>query len=118
MRADDQDDLTILGPTGKSYALAGAGLPLAEQVQHNYRVTGEYLRDVLETAIAQAPPEAVPLVIGQAVSHMLRSLPPPWLREFAYAGIVRRVEQLSDDSAEKFNGPGADSGPMALSDDR
>lgn len=98
MERGEASERTIVGPTGRRYVLADDALPLADQVRHNYDVTGAYLRDVLETAIASAAPEVAPLVFGQAVSNMLRAMPVPWLREFAYAGIVRRAELLSEDA--------------------
>ena len=87
-------------------------MSLAEQAQYNYTTTGEYLRDVLETTLASGPPELAPMLIGQAISAMLRSLPVPWLREFAYAGIVRRAEQLSDRALEdELTTPSSDGAP-------
>lgn len=95
-----ESERTMTGPSGKVYQLAGDTMPPAEQAQYNHDVTGAYLRDVLETAVASGPAELAPLFVGKAISDMVRSMSVAWLREFAYAGIIRRAEQLSDDALE------------------
>ncbi len=94
---DVHDDQSVVSPSGTRYTLADDSMPLSDQAQYNYQVTNDYLRDVLEHAVADGPPEAAPILVGHAMSKMLRSMPVPWLREFAYAGILRRAESLSDE---------------------
>ena len=100
MPHDDRDSDTVVSPSGKVFSLAPASLPIAEQAQRNHEVTRAYLADVLETAVKSGPPELAAILVGKAISDVVRTLPVPWLREFAYAGIIRRAEEIADESVQ------------------
>lgn len=100
MEQHEPESHSVVSPSGKVFSLAPNTLPIADQAKLNHEVTGAYLRDVLETAIKERPPELAAILVGQAISNLVRTLPTPWLREFAYAGVIRRAEEIADGSVQ------------------
>lgn len=102
MAQDDPDSDSVVSPSGKVFSLAPRSLPIVDQARHNYEITGAYLRDVLETAVKGGPPEVAAILVGQAISNLVRTLPAAWLREFAYAGVIKRAGEIADESVQSL----------------
>lgn len=82
----DSDALT--GPSGRVYRLAPESAPPLERALANREVTRAYLLDIIDAVKARYPPEVFPTQLVARLGETLRALPPAWLREYAYAGML------------------------------
>ena len=97
--ADDNQEVT--GPSGRAYRLAPETLPPLERAMRNREVTRRYLLDVIESTRAAMPPELFPTELVGRLGKALRSLPTPWLREFAYAGMLAVLQDVEGGPEEE-----------------
>ena len=84
----------LVGPSGREYRLASEALPPLEQAHANRDTTRQYLLDLMAEVRRRAPPELFPIQLVGALGEALRTMPAPWLREFAYAGMLTILQEL------------------------
>jgi hypothetical protein len=93
------ESLAVVGLSGTEFRLAAESAPPLERALANRDVTRAYLLDIIATVRAKYPPEIFPTQLVQALGEALRALPVPWLREFAYAGMLATLQSLEDEEA-------------------
>ena len=91
------DSEAVVGPSGTLYQLASATVPPEERAEYNRRVIRTYLLDIIDSVRTKCPPEAFPYQMVEALSRTIRTLPVPWLREYAYAGMVAVLQDIAND---------------------
>jgi hypothetical protein len=96
------DSGEVVGPSGRTYRLAPDSLPPLQRALANREVTRAYLLDLIESVRASTPPELFPTQVVGRLGQALRALPPSWLREYAYAGMLAVLLDQEDEQ----QGPG------------
>src|SRR5579863_7726304 len=91
---------TVFGPSGREYRLAPESLPPLERAAANRDATRAYLRDLIAGVQRRYPPALFPIQLVGALGEALRALPAPWLREFAYAGMLAVLQELEQEPEE------------------
>ncbi len=91
----------MTGPSGAIFRLAPETTPPLERALANRDVTRAYLFDIVSTTQSRYPPEIFPTQLVQALGEALRTLPVPWLREFAYGGMLATLQALEDDGGAR-----------------
>lgn len=93
------DSEMVVGPSGTVYQLASDSMPPLQRAEYNRRIIRTYLLDIIDSVRTKYPQEAFPFRLVDALSRTIRSLPVPWLREYAYAGMVAVLQDIAQDDS-------------------
>lgn len=93
------DSEMVIGPSGTVYQLASDSMPPLQRAEYNRRIIRTYLLDIIDSVRAKYPQEAFSFQLIDALSRTIRSLPVPWLREYAYAGMIAVLQDITQDDS-------------------